>query len=111
MGLVARFQAPVSAVLDPSAVPVADPLAGEYLGSIFDILERRQTEKPLAEACLSNVHSPSSTPGRSLLRGNTPGPLPRHIPLFIPQGPTAALFPPRVTRDYENRLCTSGSAV
>jgi acetyl esterase/lipase len=105
------FKAPMDAVLDPSAIPVVDRLAGECIESIFDILERRQTQKPLAQAFLSNDKFAAAEPWRSLLRANTPGPLPRQIPVFIAQGMTDGLVLPRVTRDYVSRLCANGSAV
>ena len=105
------FDAPMDAILDPSAVPVVDRLAGECIESIFDILEGRQTEKPLAQAFLSNNNFAAAEPWRSLLQENTPGPLPRHIPVFIAQGMTDGLVLPRVTRDYVSRLCANGSAV
>src|ERR1700722_20347285 len=48
------FGAPSNSVLDPSAIPVVDRLAGECIESIFDIWERRLTAKPLALTFLSN---------------------------------------------------------
>jgi acetyl esterase/lipase len=105
------FNAPTDAVLDPSAIPVVNRLASECIESIYDILVRRQTEKPLAQAFLSNDNFAAAEPWASLLRDNTPGVLPPHIPVFIAQGTTDALVLPRITRDYVNRLCANGSAV
>jgi pimeloyl-ACP methyl ester carboxylesterase len=105
------FGAPMDAVLDPSAVPVVDRLAGECIESIYDILVRRQTTKPLAQAFLRNDGFASTEPWASLLRENTPGMLPTHIPVFIAQGTTDNLVLPRITRDYVRRLCRQGSRV
>jgi acetyl esterase/lipase len=105
------YNAPSDAVLDPSAIPVVNRLASECIESIFDILERRQTEKPLAHAFLRSDNFASVEPWASLMRQNTPGALPPHIPVFIAQGTTDALVLPQVTRDYVHRLCANGSAV
>jgi acetyl esterase/lipase len=105
------FGAPSNSVLDPSAIPVVDRLAGECIESIFDIWERRLTAKPLALTFLSNDNFVSAQPWASLMRQNTPSALPPGIPVFIAQGTTDALVLPRVTRDYVNRLCANGSAV
>jgi len=105
------FGAPSDSVLEPSAIPVVDRLAGECIESIFDIWERRLTAKPLAQTFLSNDKFVSAQPWASLMRQNTPGALPPRIPVFIAQGTTDMLVLPRVTRDYVNRLCANGSAV
>jgi acetyl esterase/lipase len=105
------YHAPADAVPDPSAIPVVDQLASECIESIFDILERRATQRPLAQAFLSNDKFASAEPWASLLRENTPGTLDADIPLFIAQGTNDNLVLPRVTRSYVNRLCANGSAV
>jgi len=46
------FHAPIDKVVVPEAMPTVDRLADECIESIFDILARRRTEKPL-EACRS----------------------------------------------------------
>src|ERR1700689_3992869 len=48
------YQAPSGPGIAPSAIPVVDRLAEECIESIFDIWQRRRTEKPLAQAFLSN---------------------------------------------------------
>ena len=105
------FHAPSEAVLEPSAIPVVDRLASECIESIFDIVERRLTERPLAHAFLSEDNFAAAQPWARLLRENTPGPLPPEIPVFIAQGMTDALVLPQVTREYVRRLCARGSSV
>jgi acetyl esterase/lipase len=105
------YNAPSNEVLAPSAVPVVDRLAGECIESIFDIFERRWTSKPLAQAFVRDQDFPSKEPWSSLLRKNTPGALPPHIPVFIAQGDTDNLVLPNVTREYAAKLCRNGSAV
>ena len=105
------YHAPSDSVIAPSAIPVVDRLAEECIELIFDIWQRRRTEKPLAQAFLSNNRFAGAEPWSSLLRQNTPGALPAAIPVFIAQGETDALVLPRVTGDYVHRLCANGSAV
>jgi dipeptidyl aminopeptidase/acylaminoacyl peptidase len=42
---------------------------------------------------------------------NTPGPLPRGIPLFLAQGTTDNLVRPDVTRAYFRQQCNAGGKV
>jgi acetyl esterase/lipase len=105
------FNAPSEDVLEPSAVPVVDRLAGECIESIFDIFERRWTSKPLAKAFVRDEDFSSKEPWSSLLHENTPAALPPHIPVFIAQGDTDNLVLPSVTRYYAEKLCRNGSAV
>ena len=47
------YGAPIDNVVVPEAMPTVDRLSNECIESIFDILERRQTEKPLEQQFLS----------------------------------------------------------
>lgn len=105
------YNAPMDAVLDPSAIPVVDALANECLESIYDFIVRRQTSKGLDAGFLRVDNFAQAQPWASLLAQNTPGALPRHIPVFLAQGSADTLVLPRVTRDYMRRLCANGSAV
>ncbi len=105
------FGAPIERVVEPSAIPVVDQLAEECIESIFDIWARQRTERPLEQAFLSVRNITELEPWQSLLARNTPGPLPRHIPVFIAQGDADTLVRPQVTRDYMGRLCRAGSRV
>jgi acetyl esterase/lipase len=105
------FHAPADSVLEPAAIPAVDRLAGECIESIFDILERRLTQRPLAHEFLISDKFISAEPWASLLKENTPGPLPPGLPAFIAQGLTDDLVRPEVTRDYARRLCAQGNAV
>jgi hypothetical protein len=46
------FNAPINRVVAPDAIPVIDRLAGECIESIYDILVRRRTERPLEQSFL-----------------------------------------------------------
>lgn len=105
------FNAPTDAVLDPAAIPIVDRLANECIESIYDVLVRRQTEKPLSTTFLRVDNFADAEPWSSLLRENTPGALPRSVPVFVAQGLNDQLVLPRVTRDYVGRLCRNGNAI
>jgi acetyl esterase/lipase len=80
------FGAPIDRVVVPEAIPTIDRLAEECIESIFDIAERRRTERPLEQHFLSVQNIATVEPWRSLAQRNTPGVLPRGIPLFLAQG-------------------------
>jgi acetyl esterase/lipase len=105
------FGAPIASVVAPSAMPTVDRLATECIESIYDILMRGRTSKPLAEEFLTVTNPAVLEPWRSLLARNTPGTLPSAIPVFLAQGSTDGLVRPAVTHAYMQRLCHAGSRV
>jgi pimeloyl-ACP methyl ester carboxylesterase len=105
------FRAPIDKVVLPEAMPVVDRLADECIESIFDILARRQTEKPLEQHFLAVPNIATVEPWHTLAAHNTPGPLPSAIPLFLAQGTTDNIVAPDVTRGYMQRQCKAGGKV
>jgi acetyl esterase/lipase len=105
------YRAPIDKVVVPEAMPAVDQLANECIESIFDILARRRTEKPLEEQFLSVQNIAAVEPWRSLAERNTPGSLPSHIPLFLAQGTSDDLVRPQVTRAYAQKACAAGDRV
>jgi pimeloyl-ACP methyl ester carboxylesterase len=105
------YNAPIERVVLPEAMPTVDQLASECIESIFDILARRRTEKPLEQHFLSVPNIATVEPWRSLALRNTPGPLPSRIPLFLAQGTTDDIVRPEVTRAYMQRQCRAGGKV
>ena len=105
------YGAPIDRVVEPAAMPAVNQLANECIESIFDLFERRRTEKPLEHGFLSVTSLPDLQPWRSLLMQNTPGALPPDIPVFLAQGDADKLVRPAVTADYMRRLCRDGSSV
>jgi len=105
------YDAPIAKVVVPEAIPTVDRLANECIESIFDILARRRTEKPLEQNFLSVPNIAVVEPWHSLAARNTPGPLPSRIPLFLAQGTTDDIVRPEVTRAYMQRQCKAGSKV
>jgi pimeloyl-ACP methyl ester carboxylesterase len=105
------FHAPSDEVLDPAAVPVVDRLASECIESLFDMFERRITQRPLAHDFLVSDSFITREPWARLLQENTPGPLPASLPVFLAQGTDDQLVLPSVTSEYARRLCAFGEAV
>jgi pimeloyl-ACP methyl ester carboxylesterase len=105
------YGAPIDNVVVPEAMPTVDRLSNECIESIFDILERRQTEKPLEQQFLSVPNIAAVQPWRSLAMRNTSGTLPPQTPLFLAQGTTDNIVRPEVTRAYMQRQCKAGGKV
>jgi hypothetical protein len=105
------FNAPIDRVVDPAALLTIDVLANECIESIFDIMERRQMSRPLAERVLSGANFYTVEPWRRLMASNSPGTLPPRIPLLLAQGGADQLVRPRVTEDCMKRQCRAGGNV
>jgi pimeloyl-ACP methyl ester carboxylesterase len=105
------YDAPIKKVVLPQAIPTVDRLANECIESIFDIAERRRTERPLEQTFLSVPDIATVEPWHSLVTRNTPGALEPQIPLFIAQGTNDNIVRPEVTRAYLQRQCKAGSKV
>ena len=105
------YGAPINNVVLAEAMPTVDRLSNECIESILDILERRQTEKPLEQQFLSVPNIAAVQPWRSLAVRNTPGALSPQIPLFLAQGTTDNIVRPEVTRGYMQRQCKAGGKV
>ncbi len=105
------FGAPIERAVEPAAIPVVNRLAGECIESIYDMIVRQRTARPLAETFLSIANPAEVEPWRSLAANNTPGPLPAGVPIFLSQGTDDNLVRPAVTRDYVSTLCKAGSRV
>ncbi len=105
------FGAPIERAVEPAAIPVVNRLAGECIESIYDMIVRQRTARPLAETFLSIANPADVEPWRSLAANNTPGPLPAGVPIFLSQGTDDNLVRPAVTRDYVSTLCKAGSRV
>jgi pimeloyl-ACP methyl ester carboxylesterase len=105
------FHADMDKVVDPRAMPAIDRLAQECIEGPFDLRQRQLTEQPLQQYFLTTRHPSDVEPWHSLLAENSPGALPPEIPVFLAQGTDDVIIHPKVTEDYEARLCHSGSKV
>jgi acetyl esterase/lipase len=102
---------PIDKLVLPQAMPAVDALAHECIESAFDVVRRMITGRSLGHAFLSVSDFSKLEPWRSMLALNSPGPLPRGVPLFIAQGDADGLVRPDVTRAYAERQCAAGGAV
>lgn len=105
------YGAPMARIVRPEAVPIVDDLAAVCIESLTDILRRLGPTRALERQFLVDDDFGSLPPWRSLLDRNTPGLLPRNVPVFIAQGTSDTLVRPQVTRDFALKLCRAGSAV
>ena len=92
-------------------MPAVDALANECIESIYDMVQRHYSQRPLEQQFLSVRDVTQLEPWRSLLAQNIPGTPPPDIPVLITQGAADRLVLPEVTRAYVQRLCAAGSNV
>jgi acetyl esterase/lipase len=105
------FNAPMQRVVEAAAIPVVNKLAEECIESPYDLVVRQRTASSLKQTFLSVPNPLDLEPWRSLAARNTPGVLPRDIPVFLSQGEDDKLVRPNVTKDYMRQLCDAGSSV
>jgi len=105
------FDAKMTKIVDPRAIPAIDQLAKECIEGPFDIRMRQRTEQPLEQYFLTTKHPSDLEPWRTLLEQNSPGILPAAIPVFLAQGTDDVIIRPDVTKDYAAKLCGAGSKV
>ena len=105
------FHADMDKVVDPRAMPAINHLAQECIEGPFDLRQRQLTEQPLQQYFLTTRHPSDVEPWHGLLAENSPGALPPEIPVFLAQGTDDVIIHPKVTEDYEARLCHAGSKV
>jgi acetyl esterase/lipase len=74
-------------------------------------LTRRGPTRALDRSFLKVNSFADTEPWRSLLAQNTPGLLPRNVPVFLAQGTADKLVRPQVTLNYAAKLCRSGNSV
>jgi acetyl esterase/lipase len=105
------YDAPISQVVTPEAVPAIDELAGMCIERFFDVFRRRGPSRKLAQSFLKEKDFANLPPWRALLTENTPAALSPSIPIFLAQGTNDDVVPPSVTRNYLAKLCAAGSPV
>lgn len=105
------YKAPLTKIIYEQAIPVVDVLAADCIESLPDILSRLRPTKALERKFLIDEDFAARQPWHSLLDRNSPGLVPRGIPVFLAQGTEDTLVRPQVTRNYADKLCAAGSAV
>jgi alpha-beta hydrolase superfamily lysophospholipase len=105
------YNAPLNGIVDPSALPLMDDLAGDCLESIVDILPRQRIGEALMKRFLLVDDVTKREPWRRLLAENVIPALPRGTPVFLSQGTADTTVRPDVTLAYMGRLCASRTPV
>ncbi len=105
------YGAPMDSVVTPEAIPIINRLANLCIERFFDVLTRRGPTRALDRSFLKVNSFADKEPWRSLLAQNSPGLLPRNVPVFIAQGTADPLVRPQVTLNYAAKLCRSGNPV
>jgi pimeloyl-ACP methyl ester carboxylesterase len=105
------FDAPMSRIVVPDAIPEVDRLANICLEFVFDMRPRQMIGKELLQRFLKTDDPTAIEPWKRLLAQNTIGTLPPEIPVFIAQGNADVVVDPPVTVAYAKSLCAAGSRV
>jgi alpha-beta hydrolase superfamily lysophospholipase len=105
------YNAPMERVVAPQAMPAVNRMAQECIEGPLDIILRDISGRILRDQFLTVQNLPDIEPWRSLLRRNSPAPLPRSVPLFLAQGVSDDLVRPPVTRAYMAATCRNGGRV
>jgi alpha-beta hydrolase superfamily lysophospholipase len=105
------FKASLSGIVDPSALPLMDDLAGDCLESVVDILPRQRIGEALMQRFLLVDDVTERQPWRRLLAENDVPALPRGMPVFLSQGTADTTVRADVTLAYMGRLCASRNPV
>ncbi len=108
------YGVPISSIVAPQAIPDVNRLAGDGttdgIERFFDVIERRSPSTELEHSFLKVESLTDLEPWRSLISRNTPGILPRTVPVFLAQGMKDTLVQPEVTENYMQRLRKAGIA-
>lgn len=105
------FDAPIGQIVVKEEIPVAERLGSECIESKIEAYEVAILEAPLQRKFLIAPDITRIEPWRDIVAGNTPGPLPHHMPLLMIQGTLDKVVEPAVTQAYVRRQCATGSAV
>lgn len=104
------FGFPLETFVEKRTIPRFDALASDCIETVADFIKESDDQKALARSFLKV--DPLATPElRSIMEKNSPGALPRGIPVFLAQGSADDLVRPAITRGYMSVLCQGGSHV
>jgi acetyl esterase/lipase len=102
---------PIDTLVLPKAMPAVDALANECIESVLDMVMRMVSQRGLRDGFLAVPDVTRIEPWTQLLQDNSPGALPRDVPLLLVQGSADTLVRPAVTRAYAARQCVAGGRV
>lgn len=105
------FDAPIESVVSANVLPTVSRLAEQCIENLFENLAAAMIEVPLQTKFLTVPDITKVEPWRGIMRRNTPGPLPRGLPLLMIQGTADTIVEPAVTEAYVRRQCKAGGPV
>lgn len=104
------YAIPLTQLVEQKSERQFERLANDCIESIEDFLRESQDEKALAREFL-NIDPTNDPHLKSIMENNSPGALPREIPVFLAQSRADSLVLPRITERYMADLCAGGSTV
>lgn len=105
------YGASFSNVVVPSAVPAIDTIAAHCLDTVFSSAAKKKADVSLSQAYFTVPDITRVEPWKSIILRNTPGVLPRSVPLFLSQSTTDEVVRPSVTFAFARKQCEAGRAV
>ncbi|MEG6508819.1 alpha/beta fold hydrolase [Methyloligella sp. 2.7D] len=98
-------------VVDPAAVHAVEEQASQCVHDFVDLRAKLGDDLPFKKMPILTKELGTTKPWSTLMADNTPGSLPRDIPVFIAQGGKDEVVPEAVTRKYGDHLCAGGNKV
>lgn len=105
------FDAPIESVVSADVMPTVNRLAEQCIETPFENLTAAMVEMPLQRRFLTVPDITKVEPWRGIMLRNTPGALPRGLPLLMIQGTADTIVEPAVTEAYVSRQCKAGGPV
>ncbi len=104
------FGWPLAEMVEPGAMGTFERLASDCIEDLPQFLQEDSDEQRLPRNFLKidPLTDPKFTP---IIAGNTPGPLPTGMPVFIAQGEADTTVRPEITKQYVRELCQAGAHV
>ncbi|MGV3633722.1 MAG: alpha/beta fold hydrolase [Pseudorhodoplanes sp.] len=105
------FDAPIGEVVAADVMPTVNDLAEQCIESRIEGLAAAMIEIPLQRKFVTVPDITKVEPWRTIMLRNTPGALPRGLPLLMIQGTADTIVEPAVTEAYVARQCKAGGPV
>lgn len=105
------FDAPIGNVVAAEVMPTVNELAEQCIESRVEGLAAAIIEIPLQRKFVTVPDITKVEPWHGIMLRNTPGALPRGLPLLIIQGTADTIVEPAVTEAYVSRQCKVGGPV
>lgn len=102
---------PIDQVVASGEIGAVERVGSDCIESRLEIYEAAISEIPLQRKFLSVPDMTAIEPWKDIILRNTPGPLPRTMPLMMIQGTADTIVRPDVTASYVRSQCEAGGAV